>query len=109
MRWLLLLVVALVLGRGNWLVFGALFGAGAFLSYWVSIHRHPFRTCRACGGTGRHRGAMFPWSFRACTVCGGQSRHRRWGVQLFHSSPATKQTWAERRAKEAGDRRGAPR
>lgn len=109
LRWLALTVGAIALGHGHLMTSGLLFAAGGFLCYWLSLHRHPFRTCRRCGGTGRHQGLMFPWSFRACTNCGGQSRHRRWGVQLFHSSPDTKQTWAERRAKEAGGRRGAPR
>jgi hypothetical protein len=105
----LLIVAAAALGHGNLTGTGLLFAGGAGVCYWLSLHRHPFRVCRRCGGTGRHRGTMFRWSHRACTACGGSPRHRRWGVQLFHNAPTDKQTWAERAAKQAGGRRGAPR
>jgi hypothetical protein len=107
--WALLAVVSFALGRGNLLATGLLFAGGGAACYWLSLHRHPFRVCRACKGTGRHRGTMFRWSHRACTKCGGSLRHRRWGVELLHNNPADKQTWAERIAKKAGKRRGAPR
>src|SRR5262249_47127610 len=100
--WIALLIGALAFGQGHLLNGGLLFAGVAFVLYWISLQRHPFRTCRACGGTGRRHGAMFWWSHRACTACGGSPRHRRWGVQLFHNNPASKQTWAERNTKQAG-------
>jgi hypothetical protein len=109
MWWIALLVGAIAVSHGSLLGTAALFVGGGFVPYWISLHRHPFRVCRKCGGTGRHNGTMFWWSHRACTACGGSPRHRRWGVQAFHSVPASKQTWAERNAKQAGERRGAPR
>src|ERR1700757_4109861 len=72
----------------------------------VSLTRHPRVVCRACGGTGRHQGAMFFWADRACTTCAGSPRHRRRGVQVFFPD---RRTWAERRAQQARRRPNAPR
>jgi hypothetical protein len=47
------------------------------LAYAISIRRHPWRPCRRCGESGKHRGAVFPGSFRACTRCGGTGRELR--------------------------------
>ena len=106
MWWLVLIIPALFLSHGN-LVLGALYyGIAVAVLYVVSLERHSNRRCRSCGGTGRHRGAMFTWGDRLCTKCGGQSRHRRWGVQAFH--PGDK-AWAERSAAQAKKRRSAPR
>src|SRR5579864_6006593 len=106
--WALLAVGALVLAGGSWLLAALYFAVGLAVFYLISLHRHPRRVCRACGGTGRHKAAMFWWADRACTKCGGSPRHRRWGVQVIHGAPG-KQTWAERMAKEAAKRRAAPR
>jgi hypothetical protein len=104
--WLVLIIPALFLSHGN-LVLGTLYyGIIVAVLYVVSLERHSNRRCRWCGGTGRHRGAMFTWGDRLCTKCGGQSRHRRWGVQAFH--PGDK-AWAERSAAQAKKRRNAPR
>jgi hypothetical protein len=104
--WLVLIIPALFLSHGN-LVLGALYyGIAVAVLYVVSLERHSNRRCRSCGGTGRHRGAMFTWGDRLCTKCGGQSRHRRWGVQAFH--PGDK-AWAERSAAQSKKRRSAPR
>jgi hypothetical protein len=46
-------------------------------AYRLSIRRHPYRPCRKCGESGKHRGAMFTSSFRACTRCGGTGRELR--------------------------------
>ncbi len=52
--------------------------AAAFsAAYSVSIRRHPYRPCRKCGESGKHRGTVFPRSFRACTRCGGTGRELR--------------------------------
>jgi hypothetical protein len=51
----------------------ALFGTG----YAISIRRHPYRPCRRCGESGKHRGTVFTGSFRACTRCGGTGRELR--------------------------------
>jgi hypothetical protein len=54
-------------------VIAAVLGA----AYSVSIRRHPYRPCRKCGESGKHRGTVFPRSFRACTRCGGTGRELR--------------------------------
>jgi hypothetical protein len=64
-------------GPPGWLILaGALLVWG--IGYRISIRLHPFRPCRACGITGRHRGAVFTRSFRACRRCGGSGRQLRW-------------------------------
>jgi hypothetical protein len=106
--WVLLAIGALVLARGAWMLAAVYFVPALGVCYLMSLHRHPRRVCRACGGTGRHRAAMFWWGDRACTKCAGSPRHRRWGVQLFHGAQG-KQTWAEKAASQARQRPGAPR
>lgn len=107
-RWIVLALTSALLGRGNLLLSALIFGVGAVVFYVVSLQLHPRRVCRACGGTGRHRGAMFWWGDRACTRCGGAPRHRRWGVQTLYGAQG-RRTWAEQAAKAAGKRRGAIR
>lgn len=107
--WIVLLIGALVLGHGNLPASAVIFALLGAVAYWFSLHLHPFSQCRKCGGTGRHKAAMFPWSNRSCIACGGRARHRRWGVQFLHNTPSDKQTWAERAAAKAAGRRGAPR
>jgi hypothetical protein len=107
-RWIVLALTSALLGGGSLLLSALIFGGGAVVFYVVSLQLHPRRVCRACGGTGRHQGAMFWWGDRACTRCGGGPRHRRWGVQTLYGASGTR-TWAERAAKEAGRRRGAIR
>jgi len=107
-RWIVLALGAALLGRGDLLLSGLIFAAGAAVSYVVSLRLHPRRVCRSCGGTGRHQGAMFWWGDRACTRCGGSPRHRRWGVQALYGAPG-RRTRAEQAAKDAGRRRGALR
>jgi hypothetical protein len=46
-------------------------------AYRVSVRRHPYRPCRACGESGKHRGTFFTESFRACGRCGGRGRELR--------------------------------
>ena len=106
--WVLLAFGSIALARGNLALSGGIFALGAIVCYLVSLQLHPNRTCRACGGSGRHRAVMFPWAHRPCGNCGGQSRHRRWGVQALHGAPGQR-VRAERVAKDAGSRRGAPR
>lgn len=49
------------------------YGAG----YAISIRLHPWRPCRRCGESGKHRGTAFTRSFRPCTRCGGTGRELR--------------------------------
>jgi hypothetical protein len=49
--WILLVVVAFALGHGNLAGTGLVLVGGAGVCYWLSLHRHPFRVCRKCGGT----------------------------------------------------------
>ncbi|KWX02761.1 hypothetical protein TH66_13530 [Carbonactinospora thermoautotrophica] len=61
---------------GAWpaLVLAAL---GYAVSYAISIRLHPYRPCRRCGESGKHRGAIFTRSFRDCRRCGGTGRELR--------------------------------
>lgn len=47
------------------------------VAYAVSIRLHPYRPCRRCGESGKHRGTVFRSSFRACYRCGGTGRELR--------------------------------
>src|SRR5712692_7757011 len=104
--WVLPIIPSLWLSHGKLGQGVLIYGLIVAVLYVVSLARHSNRRCRACGGSGRHRGAMFTWGDRLCATCGGQSRHRRWGVQLLYPQ---NRTWAERAAVEARKRRGAPR
>ena len=77
--WLLLALAALIYGT----------------AYAISIRRHPYRACRRCGGTGKHRGTWFTTAFRACDWCGGAGRERR----LFARGPYN-QNEHKRRARQ---------
>ncbi len=56
------------------ILFGALvYGA----AYSVSVRWHPWRPCRRCGESGKHRGSLFSRSFRPCPRCGGTGRELR--------------------------------
>jgi DnaJ-class molecular chaperone len=59
--------------------------------YLLSGYLHPFRPCRACGGSGVHRGAVFRKATRNCAACGGKGRYRRAGA------PPDGQAFGERR------------
>ena len=105
--WVLLFVVALLLSHGSPGMLLAIFAGLGVVAWLISLALHPFKVCRACGGSGRHQGAMFPWSHRQCAVCGGQTRHRRFGVARIYGD---KKTRAERIAADARDnRRHRPR
>ena len=104
--WVILAFPALLLGHGNVFLIILLYGLSVGLFYVVSLALHSNRRCRACGGSGRHKGAMFTWGDRLCSTCAGQSRHRRWGVQVLYPQ---RKTYAERSAAKARRRRGAPR
>jgi hypothetical protein len=56
------------------LIVGGLVLAAA---YRASLRLHPYRNCRSCHGSGKHRGAVFIRSFRACDACGGTGRQLR--------------------------------
>jgi hypothetical protein len=43
----------------------------------VSLRLHPWRPCRRCGESGKHRGTVFTRSFRPCPRCGGTGRELR--------------------------------
>lgn len=52
-------------------------GIAYMMAYSISVRRHPYRPCRKCGESGKHRGTVFTGSFRACTRCGGTGRELR--------------------------------
>jgi hypothetical protein len=62
-----LAVVAIAVAIG--LAYGA--------AYLLSVRMHPWRPCRRCGESGKHRGRLFRRSFRACDRCGGTGMERR--------------------------------
>lgn len=97
-------LVSLVLTK-NWLPSLAITGVLFAVLYSFSLSRRPFRTCRTCSGTGRHRGTIFLYAHRQCPGCGGSGRHRRWGNVQFRP---TRATLAERRARAAGRRPNRP-
>jgi hypothetical protein len=89
----------------SWLPALVFTGAVGVFLYMFSLDRRPFRTCRKCKGTGRHRGSVFLYAHRQCPACGGSGRHRRWGnVRLRNTTP----TRAERSAKDAAARPNRP-
>jgi hypothetical protein len=106
-RWFLILMVpAVLLGRGHAVPSLVWYAGIIAVCYVFSLALHSNRRCRTCRGSGRQRAAMFPWADRVCTSCGGASRHRRWGVQLFYSG---NRTYAEKSAAKARIRRARPR
>lgn len=65
-------------GSGLLLIVLALAAAAAWAAgYALSIRLHPWRPCRRCGESGKHRGSLFTRSFRACARCGGTGRELR--------------------------------
>jgi hypothetical protein len=56
-----------------------LLAVAAGVGYRVSLLIHPFRRCRRCAGTGKHRSLVFSHAYRLCRVCGGNGRRRRLG------------------------------
>lgn len=75
----------------------------AVAGYLVSLRLHPMRACRACGGSGRHRGSVYRYSTRGCTSCGGNGRRARLGVNVFHRGG---HVWGERAPAETVAKRG---
>jgi hypothetical protein len=63
----------------GWRVWAFLLAAGLVyaIAYRASLTRHPYRNCRTCHGSGKHRGALFTRAFRACDACGGTGRRLR--------------------------------
>ncbi|GAA2631026.1 hypothetical protein SMC26_23690 [Actinomadura fulvescens] len=67
-------------GAGLWLLL-ALAGFIWLIAHLVSVRLHPLRTCRACDGTGLHRGHFFTHTMRLCRRCGGTRRELRPGAR----------------------------
>lgn len=101
--WLLGVVILVIALPGAYRLIPVL---GLGVPYYVSLLLHPDRDCRACGGTGRHRGWMFLWTRRQCPSCAGQGRHRRLGNIILHPN---RDVLAERVANRAKVRRNLPR
>lgn len=75
----------------------------ALVAYLVSLRLHPNRACRACKGTGRHRGSVFKYAQRSCTSCGGNGRRGRLGVRVIHGGA---RVWGETRPERTTEERG---
>ncbi|MFD0687355.1 hypothetical protein [Actinomadura fibrosa] len=67
-------------GGGLWLLL-LLAGFIWLIAHLISVRLHPLRTCRACNGTGLHRGHLFTGAVRACRRCGGTRRELRPGAR----------------------------
>jgi DnaJ-class molecular chaperone len=53
-------------------------GAGIYFASLIgSAFLHPYVRCRACKGSGRHRGGVFNYAWRPCHVCNGAGRKQR--------------------------------
>jgi hypothetical protein len=89
----------------NWLPALVSTGVVGVVLYVLSLDRRPFRTCRKCKGTGRHRGSVFLYAHRQCPECGGSGRHRRGGNVRFRAGIPTR---AEQAAKGAAGRPNRP-
>jgi len=97
--------LALLLITKSWPASLALTVVLGVVLYAFSLGRRPFRSCRKCNGTGRHRGTIFLYAHRQCPECGGSGRHRRWGNVQFRPQTPTR---AEQQAKDAGGRPNRP-
>jgi len=75
----------------------------ALAAYLISLRLHPWRRCRPCNGSGRHRGALFTYATRACTACGGNGRRGRLGVRVIHGGA---RVWGETRPERTAEERG---
>jgi hypothetical protein len=67
----------------GWAIIAAA-GLLAAAGYRYSLWRHPSTRCRWCGGTGRHRGAVYGYAAGPCQSkwCKG-GRVPRWGVRML--------------------------
>ncbi|MGK5558470.1 hypothetical protein ACSNOI_43405 [Actinomadura kijaniata] len=54
-----------------------LFAALWVIAWRISQHRHPYKACPRCSGSGKQYGTWFTKSFRACDRCGGVGREYR--------------------------------
>jgi hypothetical protein len=67
--------------QAEWLGWAVLAAVVYAVAYVTSLRLHPYRNCRACRGSGKHRGAIFERAFRACRKCGGTGRALRFGAR----------------------------
>jgi hypothetical protein len=75
----------------------------ATIGYFISLRQHPRgRKCRACGGSGQHKGVIFRYSHRACTRCGGNGSRGRIGLRVLKPG----QVWGEKAPADAAAKRG---
>ena len=50
--------------------------------YWYSVWRHPYRPCRRCGGSEKHRDTQWKGAFGRCGHC-QDGRRVRWGTRIL--------------------------
>jgi hypothetical protein len=82
----------------QWVILAAVLVLAA-AGYRYSLWRHPTRKCHGCGGTGRHRAAVFRHGEGPCvmtTIIGPRAqcdggRVPRWGVRLLNVQPLKKE------------------
>jgi hypothetical protein len=78
------IVIILVIGYALGSILGLVLAAlGLLVVYISSLRLHPRTRHRACGGTGEHHSALFPWTHRKCPGCGGRGRIIRWGASQW--------------------------
>jgi DnaJ-class molecular chaperone len=63
--------------QAEWLGWAVLAAVLYAIAYAISLRLHPYRNCRKCRGSGKHRGAVFERAFRACRACDGSGRQLR--------------------------------
>ena len=57
--------------------------AGFYAYYRHSLHRHPTRPCRSCGGKGQHFDKIWKRASGRCHSCNGRGYHPRLGLRIF--------------------------
>jgi hypothetical protein len=64
------------------------------LVYVISAMLHPYVNCEACGGKGKHAGALFSKAFRPCHKCSGSGQKQRLTAAIIG--------WGKRRQASSG-------
>lgn len=77
--------------------------AVALVCYLISLRLHPWRVCRPCKGSGKHKGSVFSYATRSCTACGGNGKRGRLGVRILHAGG---HVWGEKAPNATTARRG---
>lgn len=97
-----ILIVGFALGSLLGLILAAVI---LFVIYIASLRLHPRTRHRACGGTGEHHSALFPWTHRKCGGCQG-GRVIRWGAGRWGADHIQNEHRTTKEAREAAKSNG---